>query len=473
MSTPTPSFRPCWCGNAQLEPFSEHYRACRNCETLVSMVDHDKDVSRVADDNADLYGRDYWFGHMENDLGFANIYERARIDLTERCLFWLETLLRFQRPPARILELGSAHGGFVALMRWAGFDARGLELSPEIAALATQLFGVPMWQGPIEDQPIPAGSLDLIAAMDVLEHLPDPVATLRHCGSRLAPGGQLLLQTPQYREGATLEQFQAEGHRFVEHLKEREHLYLFSATSVKRIAAAAGVPHITFEPAVFSHYDMFVVMSAAPIAPLPAEARQPLTETAGARLVQALLDLYQAIAESKVANAVLAADVDFLKRIGQERLAQGSAEGAQLNATIADLTARLAHSEQDRADRLAVIEQQGAEIGRAAMLDGVVAELTARLQHSEQDRADRLVVIEQQGAEIGRAAMLDGVVQNLTARLQHSEQDRADRLVVIERQGAEIGQLLQLWNDRDAVAKRLAELKRPVASPARRREKHD
>jgi len=246
--------------------------------------------------------------------------------------------------------------------------------------------------------------------------------------SRLAPGGQLLLQTPHYREGATLEQFQAEGHRFVEHLKEREHLYLFSATSVKRIAAAAGAPHITFEPAVFSHYDMFVVMSAAPIAPLPAEARTPLAGTAGARLVQALLDLYRAIAESKVANAVLAADVDFLKRIGEERLSQGSAEAAQLNAAIADLTARLAHSEQDRADRLVVIEQQGAEIGRAGVLEGVVAELTARLQHSEQDRADRLVVI--------------------------------------ERQGAEIGQLQFLWNDRDSVAKRLAELNQPVASPA-------
>ena len=217
MSTTTRFFRSCWCGNAQLEPFSEHYRACRNCETLVSMFDHGKDVSRVADDDADLYGRDYWFGHMEQDLGFANIYERARVDLTERCLFWLETLLRFQRPPARVLELGSAHGGFVALMRWAGFEAHGLELSPEIVALAKQLFGVPMWQGPIEDQPIPAESLDLIAAMDVLEHLPDPVATLRHCVSRLAPGGQLLLQTPQYREGATLEQLQAEGHRFVEH----------------------------------------------------------------------------------------------------------------------------------------------------------------------------------------------------------------------------------------------------------------
>ena len=423
MSIPTSFFRPCWCGNTELEPFSEHYRACRNCETLISMVDQGKDVSRVADDDADLYGRDYWFGHMEQDLGFANIYERARVDLTERCLFWLNTLLRFQRPPARILELGSAHGGFVALMRWAGFDARGLELSPHIVKLSTELFDVPIWQGRIEDQPIPAGSLDLIAAMDVIEHLPDPVATLRHCVSRLAPGGQLLLQTPQYPEHTSFEQVKAQNPHFLEHLKEREHLYLFSATSIQRLAAAAGVPQMVFEPAVFSHYDMFVLMSAAPIVPLPADARTPLASTAGARLVQAVLDLYQANAESKVANAVLAADVDFLKRRGEQEHLRTTGESADLNAAVADLTARLAHSEQDRADRLAVIEQQGAEFGRAALLDGVVA--------------------------------------NLKAHLEHSEKDRADRLVVIERQGAEIGQLLHRWNDREAVAKRLRELTSP------------
>jgi hypothetical protein len=120
---------------------------------------------------------------------------------------------------------------------------------------------------------------------------------------------------------------------------------------------------VAFEPAVFSHYDMFVVMSAAPIVPLSADATTPLTGTAGARLVQAVLDLYQAHAASKVANAEIAADVAFLKRLGEEERARRIEEAAQLNAVVADLTARLEQSERDRADRLAVIEQQGAEIG--------------------------------------------------------------------------------------------------------------
>ena len=150
--------RACWCGSTDLRQFSDHYRVCVRCGTLVSTFDQGGDVSRVRDDDADLYGKDYWFGHQERDLGFGNIHQRARTDLTERCLHWLKTLLTYKLPPGRVLELGSAHGGFVAILRWAGFDATGLELSPSITAIARDLFQVPMLDGPIEDQDIEAGT---------------------------------------------------------------------------------------------------------------------------------------------------------------------------------------------------------------------------------------------------------------------------------------------------------------------------
>ena len=104
-------------------------------------------------------------------------------------MHWLQTLVKFKRPPAETIELGCAHGGFVALMQWAGFTARGLELSPWIVKFAEQTFGIPMLLGPIEDQPIEPASLDVIALMDVLEHLPDPVGTMAHCLRLLKPDG--------------------------------------------------------------------------------------------------------------------------------------------------------------------------------------------------------------------------------------------------------------------------------------------
>src|SRR5262245_20116134 len=218
--------RHCWCGNTALQPFSEHYRLCPRCGTLVCTYDQGGDVSRVRNDRSDLYGREYWFSHMEEDLGFVNIYERARADLAERCLFWLRALLKYRTPPGRLIELGSAHGAFVALARWAGFDASGLELSPGIVAISKELFGVPVLQGPIEDQQIQPGTVSVIALMDVLEHFPAPRQTMEACLRLLEPNGLLLIQTPKFPEGKSFQDLQREGDSFLEHLKEREHLYL-------------------------------------------------------------------------------------------------------------------------------------------------------------------------------------------------------------------------------------------------------
>ena len=80
------------------------------------------EISRV-DEELDFYGREYWFSYREQHLDHPNIVVRARSDLAERCIYRLQTLLRYKQPPARFLELGSGHGGFVAMLRAAGFDA--------------------------------------------------------------------------------------------------------------------------------------------------------------------------------------------------------------------------------------------------------------------------------------------------------------------------------------------------------------
>ncbi|MGQ9532551.1 MAG: class I SAM-dependent methyltransferase, partial [Desulfotomaculales bacterium] len=114
---------------------------------------------------------------------------RARTDLPERCLYWLRTLLKYKLPPGRVLELGCGHGGFVALLRWAGFEAIGLELSPWVVGFARQTFGIPTLLGPVENQVIEPSSLEAIVLMDVLEHLPNPLSTLRHCLELLKQDG--------------------------------------------------------------------------------------------------------------------------------------------------------------------------------------------------------------------------------------------------------------------------------------------
>jgi len=296
MSDVTTGAPACWCGNQDLAPFSPEYLRCDACGTLVLRDMPAVDVTDVGADEGGLYGREYWFSHQEQDVGFPNITRRAVTDLPERCVHWLRAVLKYKLPPARTLELGAAHGGFVALLRRAGFDATGLELSPWIADFARRTFAVPMLQGPVERQPLEPGGLDLVMMMDVIEHLPDPVGTLRHCARLLKPGGMLVVQTPEFPEGQDLEAMRASGTAFVQHLRPQEHLWLFSRRSAAALMERVGCGAPRFEPAMFAQYDQFFFAPASPGVALPEphapEAiRAALQATPDGRVVGAMLDL--------------------------------------------------------------------------------------------------------------------------------------------------------------------------------------
>ncbi len=318
--------RPCWCGNVALEAYGASWRSCRACGTLVRQEFPDGDVTRVTDEDADMYGKNYYQKRLVEKYGLPELTERLRGDLPERCLHWLRTLLRYRRPPARVLEIGSAHGGFVALLRWAGFEATGLEISPWLVDLARSTFQVPMLTGPLEDQELAPASLDAVALMDVLEHLPDPLATMGRCLELLRPDGFLLVQTPCFPFGTGHEQLVSTGSPFLSHLQTEEHLFLFSRESVRRFFEGLGALDIRFEEPIFSHYDMFLAVGRRRLEPLEQEqAGRALTASPSARLVQALIDK------------------DDEKK---------------------ELERRLVVCEADRTARLEVIERQGRECAR-------------------------------------------------------------------------------------------------------------
>jgi SAM-dependent methyltransferase len=273
--------RKCWCGNASLEPFSPGYRVCRACGTLVSSAAHDPG----------LYRDEYWL-RRQAERGLPGFAERARLDLPERCTDWLRHLLGRRLPPGRVLEVGCAHGGYVALLGWAGFLAVGNELDEAVCALARATFGVDVRAGPVETLDFEAGSFDVIVLNDVIEHLPDPLATLRACGALLSRGGFLVVQTPEYKEHLSHDELRRAGDLFLKHMDgmEAEHLYLFSRRAAGILFARLGLPILAFSTPVYS-YDMHFTASRDP---LPAVAEKDsaasLQRAPLGRLVLALLD---------------------------------------------------------------------------------------------------------------------------------------------------------------------------------------
>jgi 2-polyprenyl-3-methyl-5-hydroxy-6-metoxy-1,4-benzoquinol methylase len=422
--------RHCWCGNTELRVFNTAYRLCEKCSTLVSQKGLSDEQLKVVDDDQDFYGKKYWAEHQEQEFGYPDLQTRARSDLTERNLHWLKSLLKYCLPPARVMELGCAHGSFVATLRQAGYDAFGVEMSPWLIDYGRKTFGVSIYLGPVESLEIPPGSLDVIALMDVLEHLPEPVSTMGQCLKLLKPDGLLLVQTPQFKSSMRYETLLESGGDFLQQLKDEEHIYLFSDRSITQLFRRLGADHIQFELAVFGHYDMFFAVSRAPFVFHSVKAiDEALTATPQGRLALALLDIY-----SRESSGV-----------------------AELKADKAHLIGRLEESEADRAARLEVIERQGEQLGRIPQLEADKAHLIGRLEESEADRAARLEVIERQGEQLGRIPQLEADKAHLIGRLEESEADRAARLEVIERQGKELGRIHQLEADKAHLIGRLEE----------------
>ncbi len=241
-----PAGRPCWCGNAELLPFSTDYARCPVCETLVAQSGIPDDISHVSDDESDLYGKTYFTKHQSE---------------------------------------------FVAMMRRAGFEASGLDLSPWLVEFSSKTFEVPVLCGMIEKQAISPASLDVICLFDVLEHLPDPRQTIGHCLSLLKSDGMLAVQTPCYPEGKTLDEVLRAEPRFADQFKPREHIHIFSRRSVTLLFEQLGAPNVVFERAIFGHYDMFPFVSRVPLTVNnPEIIAEALQRTADARFMLALLD---------------------------------------------------------------------------------------------------------------------------------------------------------------------------------------
>ncbi|TCM65869.1 class I SAM-dependent methyltransferase [Rhizobium sp. BK068] len=284
--------RICWCGAKELLPFSAEYGRCFDCGTLVARTALSDEELVVANDDADFYGKQYWLQHQGKDYGYPNIFERSRRDLADRNLHWLRTLLRYRLPPAKVLELGCSHGSFVGLLHLAGYEAAGVEMSPWVVEYAKKTFGIPVAVGPVEDLETQPESLDVIALMDVLEHLPDPIGTMTHALRLLKPDGLLLIQTPQFKQEMNYQELVATNGAFLEQFKSDEHLYLFTQDSARRLFSQLGAEHVVFEPPMFPQYDMFFVVSKLPIVATPEGAiEEALASTPNLRFVQAMLDL--------------------------------------------------------------------------------------------------------------------------------------------------------------------------------------
>lgn len=177
--------------------------------------------------------------------------DRARLALTHRALV-------ADGPPASVFEIG--YGGGALLRRFLDAGARvggadpdqlGVEVDEEVRRRGR------LWDGGVETVPEGWFSAELVAGVHVIEHVPDPVATLRTAASVLAPGGRVVLLTPA-ADSWGLRRYGSDWWM----LEDPTHVRFFTARSLELAARRAGFDRVRVDRLVLDSLSVDVASVA-------------------------------------------------------------------------------------------------------------------------------------------------------------------------------------------------------------------
>jgi SAM-dependent methyltransferase len=172
---------------------------------------------------------------------------RARRDILS------DYLTRYANLPkdARILEIGCGTGHNLPMLAQFG-SVEAIEIDPAARHIASERLGRAVGCAPLPDLPgVARGSYDMVAVLDVVEHIEDDVAALKGMASLLKPGGKILIAVPAH-------QWLWSAHDVVNHHHRR-----YSKRSLAGAITAAGL-----KPRKLTYFNslLFPLAAAARIA---------------------------------------------------------------------------------------------------------------------------------------------------------------------------------------------------------------
>jgi 2-polyprenyl-3-methyl-5-hydroxy-6-metoxy-1,4-benzoquinol methylase len=176
----------------------------------------------------ELYGRNYYFFARKDSREFHRIVEMYR-----------RTIRVLDNEPIekRCIDIGCGRGYFPAVLKQIGWEASGVEISPDAAEYGRGKFSLDVFTGTVEQF---AGSSDarqfpLVTAIDVIEHVPSPDQFVAGAARIVAPGGWLIIDTPN---GAA-HNIAVKGVRWKGF--NPFHIYLFSIENLTTLLARHGM----------------------------------------------------------------------------------------------------------------------------------------------------------------------------------------------------------------------------------------
>lgn len=208
--------------SARRLPDRRHYQwvKCRTCDLLRS-----DPILNV--DLADLYEKSTFDYSSE-----VNGLKRAYVYITKKSL-------APKKLSGSVLEVGGGNGFYLEAALDAGFSSAHA-VEPSIEAVDASRPDIK--QNTIIDMMrpglVPDNSHDVVAMFHVMDHLPDPLGTVRDCASALKSGGTFVV---------AVHNFNAWSSRLLRRnspIVDVEHTYLYTKKTVAELFKAAGLVNI-------------------------------------------------------------------------------------------------------------------------------------------------------------------------------------------------------------------------------------
>ena len=144
-----------------------------------------------------------------------------------------------------VLEVGCSSGYLTKVMAERGCEVVGIEIDPE-AALVAEAWAERVVVGDIEEGDVwnyvKDESFDVVLLGDVLEHLRDPLGSLRQAVSKLKPSGYVLTSLPNIAHGDVRLSLMLGRFSYADKgLLDHTHVRFFTAETVRQLHAEAGL----------------------------------------------------------------------------------------------------------------------------------------------------------------------------------------------------------------------------------------
>jgi SAM-dependent methyltransferase len=127
---------------------------------------------------------------------FSTFYGNYSAQNPPEKLAWYLSLLLKRITEGNLLDVGCSYGRFIAAAS-SSFTCFGMDVDPEVVRKASSS-GAGKGFACARLPHIPFTGLDVITMLDVLEHLPEPDASLKSAFDALRPGGVILIVVPVY-----------------------------------------------------------------------------------------------------------------------------------------------------------------------------------------------------------------------------------------------------------------------------------